>query len=299
MREGKGPVQRPVHNGGACRTRFNQGTANEEAHPGHRDSQPPGKRNMLLRELTRALVRPFGYTTVRTPSAFRVVRRRGRDLVYLHDYEGGYDEYRAAQVYHNKRKLNEVWADDGTLRSLAEHLLQHNAAPQKGICHGARNGFEVDALGRLTGAAMTGTDISETATQFPNMVVWDFHEENPDWHGRFDFVYTNSLDQAMWPDRALAAWAQQLAPGVAFTLSTRWRIPPQAHRRWILSEHIRCACLTCSSNGARASTGLQTYWNRARRATIARMCGYSCWSANRNKRDRNVQGLGILSTCPG
>ncbi len=56
---------------------------------------------MLLRELTRALVRPFGYTTVRTPSGFRVVRRRGRDLVYLHDYEGGYDEYRAAQVYHN------------------------------------------------------------------------------------------------------------------------------------------------------------------------------------------------------
>lgn len=57
-----------------------------------------------------------------------------------------------------------------------------------------------------------GTDTSETATQFPNMVVWDFHEENPDWKGAFDFVYTNSLDQAMEPKRALDAWVGQLKP---------------------------------------------------------------------------------------
>ncbi len=60
---------------------------------------------------------------------------------------------------------------------------------------------------------MIGTDISETATQFPGVVVWDFHEVNPDWLGRFDFVYTNALDQAAEPERALAAWAGQLAPG--------------------------------------------------------------------------------------
>lgn len=168
---------------------------------------------MLLRELTKALVRPFGYTTVRTPHGFRIARRHDRELVYLHDYEGGYEQYRATQVFHNKRKLDEVWADDGTLRSLAEHLLKHNPRPRAGICHGARNGYEVAALARLTGAAMIGTDISETATQFANMVVWDFHEDNPDWHGKFDLVYTNSLDQAMRPSQALAAWALQLAPG--------------------------------------------------------------------------------------
>ena len=44
------------------------------------------------------------------------------------------------------------------------------------------------------------------------MYVWDFHEENPDWRGRFDFVYTNSLDQAMEPARALNAWAKQIIP---------------------------------------------------------------------------------------
>lgn len=168
---------------------------------------------MLLRELTKALVRPFGYTTVRTPQGFRIAKRHHRDLIYLHDYQGGYEEYRATQVFHNKRKLDEVWADEDTLKSLAEHLLHRNPRPRAGICHGARNGYEVEALARLTGAAVTGTDIAETATRFPNMVVWDFHEDNPDWHGRFDFVYTNSLDQAMRPAQALDCWALQLAPG--------------------------------------------------------------------------------------
>jgi hypothetical protein len=45
------------------------------------------------------------------------------------------------------------------------------------------------------------------------MVVWDFQDENPDWAGKFDFVYTNSLDQAMEPARARSAWTKQLAPG--------------------------------------------------------------------------------------
>lgn len=167
---------------------------------------------MVLRALTAALVRPFGYTTVRTPHGFRISKRHDRELVYLHDYAGGYNEYRATQVFHNRRKLDAVWADDATLQALAEHLLRHNPQPRAGICHGARNGYEVEVLARLTGAAMTGTDIAETATQFPNMVVWDFHQDNPEWFGRFDFVYTNSLDQAMRPDQALAAWARQLAP---------------------------------------------------------------------------------------
>ncbi len=168
---------------------------------------------MVLRQLTRAIVKPFGYTTVKSGRGFRVEKQHKKDLVYLHSYSGGYDEYRATQIHHNKRKLDKVWADEATLRAIADDLKAHVAEPRRGICHGARNGWEVEALARLTGAAITGTDISETATQFPNMVVWDFQDENPEWAGVFDFVYTNSLDQAMAPDRALSAWARQLAPG--------------------------------------------------------------------------------------
>ena len=81
------------------------------------------------------------------------------------------------------------------------------------MCHGARNGFEVSWLRRALGGDVIGTDISDTATRFPHMHVWDFHDDNPDWEGRFDFVYTNSLDQAMAPARALKAWAKQIVPG--------------------------------------------------------------------------------------
>lgn len=166
----------------------------------------------MLKSLVKLFVRPFGYTAVSSPRGVRVVRQRRDALVYLHDYAGGYDEYRDTQVFHNKRKLEKVWADEGTLAVVAQDLKAKIGTVTRGICHGARNGFEVEWLRQHLSADVIGTDISDSATEFPHMVVWDFHQENPEWEGKFDFVYTNSLDQAMQPDRALAAWAKQLSP---------------------------------------------------------------------------------------
>ena len=132
-------------------------------------------------------------------------------MVYRHEYSGGYDEYRAIQIDHNKRKLGDVWADDLTLSAIASDLKAQNLGAT-GMCHGARNGYEVKWFREALQGDIIGTDISETATQFPNMHVWDFQDVNPDWANAFDFVYTNSLDQAMEPKRALDAWIQQLMP---------------------------------------------------------------------------------------
>lgn len=156
-----------------------------------------------MRKILDTTVRPFG---------LRVVRAKDLDLVYLHDYKGGYEEYRKAQIRHNERKLGNVWADETTLAAIVADLRVRGLTGA-GICHGARNGFEVAHFRKALGADVIGTDISQTALQFPNMVVWDFHDENPAWEGKFDFVYTNSLDQAAQPDRALAAWVRQLRPG--------------------------------------------------------------------------------------
>ncbi len=155
-----------------------------------------------MRRLLDRMVRPFG---------LRVVRRRPAGPVYLHRYAGGYDEYRAAQIRHNKRKLKNVWADETTLSAVADHI-EACGTGARGICHGARNGFEVEWFRKRLGGEVIGTDISETALRFPHMRVWDFHDANPDWAGQFDFVYTNSLDQAMKPARALDAWAEQIGP---------------------------------------------------------------------------------------
>ena len=153
-----------------------------------------------MRKALNSLVRPFG---------LKVIKAHEAEMLYQHDYAGGYDEYRATQIHHNKRKLDHVWADELTLSSIADDLRTHDLG-SSGICHGARNGYEVEWFRKELEADVIGTDISDTATQFPNMRVWDFHDENPEWAGTFDFVYTNSLDQALDPQRALNAWVQQL-----------------------------------------------------------------------------------------
>jgi hypothetical protein len=82
------------------------------------------------------------------------------------------------------------------------------------LCHGTRNGFEqkyLNTAGRKINAI--GTDISETATEFDNTVQWDFHDENPNWVGGFDFIYSNSLDQAWNPKLALKTWLNQVKTG--------------------------------------------------------------------------------------
>ena len=155
-----------------------------------------------MQRLLDRLVRPFG---------LRVVKKQHAEIAYQHRYAGGYAEYRATQIKHNKRKLSHVWADVTTLSRVVDDLRSHGLGAT-GICHGARNGFEVTWLREHLGGDIIGTDISETATEFPHMCVWDFHDDNPDWLGQFDFVYTNSLDQAMDPARALNAWAKQITP---------------------------------------------------------------------------------------
>ena len=155
-----------------------------------------------MRRLLDRIVRPFG---------LRVVKAHHTEVIYQHHYSGGYAEYRETQIKYNKRKLNNVWADTTTLSEIVDDL-RSNGLGAKGICHGARNGFEVSWLREHLGGDIIGTDISETAAEFPHMYVWDFHEDNRDWFGKFDFVYTNSLDQAMERERALNAWVKQIIP---------------------------------------------------------------------------------------
>lgn len=155
-----------------------------------------------MKRLLSRLVRPFG---------LRVVEAHHTQQVYFHDYPGGYEQYREVQTRHNRRKLDHVWADEYTLKAIEDDLHTHDLG-RTGICHGARNGFEVMWFREHLSGDIVGTDVAETATQCPHMHVWDFHDDNPEWMRKFDFVYSNSLDQALNPARALDAWARQLTP---------------------------------------------------------------------------------------
>jgi SAM-dependent methyltransferase len=143
----------------------------------------------------------------------QVIRNEDTVDYYLHSYNS-YKQYRDTQIAHNIRKLTNVWADDATLDLMCEELRKDrpNQRIISGICHGTRNGFEQNHISSRDGFEAIGTDISETAKNFERSVHWDFHNENPDWVGKFDFVYSNSLDQSWNPRSALVTWLNQLRP---------------------------------------------------------------------------------------
>lgn len=130
---------------------------------------------------------------------------------YLHEYQS-YEEYKQVQVKYNKKKIDQVWADENTL-DLVIKIVQRNFPNDDGlfgICHGTRNGFEQNYISSKLNVDIIGTDISETASQFPKSVQWDFHDRNEDWVGKCNFIYTNSLDQSWKPKEAILVWLEQL-----------------------------------------------------------------------------------------
>ena len=141
------------------------------------------------------------------------VRSEGQGYV-LYDYPD-YDTYRRAQQDGNIAKLGAQYVKKSHIFHLADELVDRLGKVEFGLCHGVRRGKEQAWFRRRLGpcAEIIGTDISETASQFPNTVQWDFHETNPAWKGRADFVYSNSWDHAYDPGKAFRAWANSLRPG--------------------------------------------------------------------------------------
>ena len=136
------------------------------------------------------------------------------ELVKIYKYKN-YEEYKNTQVFWNIKKINHVWADKDSLLVISnfinENIVKDNI---KGLCHGSRNGFEQEFFNsNVINSKTIGTDISKTANNFKNSVVWDFHEIKNDWLNQFDFIYTNSLDQSYDPQKALTTWLGQINNG--------------------------------------------------------------------------------------
>jgi len=117
-----------------------------------------------------------------------------------------YNKYKAAQIALNKRKIKKVWVAAKDIK----FMFISQFVKGSGICHGARNGFEVKEFNKYVKAI--GTDISDTANKY-GLIQWDFHKQNPEWIGKFDFVYTNSIDHSHNHELALRVFMEQLKPG--------------------------------------------------------------------------------------
>lgn len=89
--------------------------------------------------------------------------------------------------------------------------------PVSGVCHGARNGLECDEFKKSFPECMVfGTDLfpfsgrSAVHRGVSDVIEWDFSNLNPDWTGKFNFVYSNSLDHAKDPAATVQLWLSQL-----------------------------------------------------------------------------------------
>lgn len=126
-----------------------------------------------------------------------------------HEYKD-YDEYRTCQILGNVSKIDLVFTKKQTVSIICKFLNGHRYI-RKGLCHGARNGKEVSWFNKyLARGKAAGTDISNTAKLFSNMIVHDFNKERKNWIDKFDFVYSNSWDHAFEIEKTFAIWEKQL-----------------------------------------------------------------------------------------
>ena len=143
-------------------------------------------------------------------SPYKLVKKKELIDYFLYEYKS-YQEYVDVQVFTNKRKLNSIFADKKTLGRVYEIVSKNSNEKIKGLCHGTRNGFEQNYLNSLNAKMdVIGSDISDTAVNYKNSYQWDFHNPKKEWINKFDFIYSNSLDQSWKPKEALEVWLKQL-----------------------------------------------------------------------------------------
>jgi hypothetical protein len=145
-------------------------------------------------------------------------RRPAKPGMILHQYiapDGSFDyqSYREIQNAGNREKLDWVWVREENIAFLARYIRNAIGMPRFGICHGTRRGKEQEWFRAALHCEVIGTEIADTASQFPHTIQWDFHEAKPEWLGAADFIYSNSFDHSYDPERCIRTWMSCVRPG--------------------------------------------------------------------------------------
>ena len=166
-----------------------------------------------MRKILNFLLSPFGYE-VRKTGAKRH-ESHGYTLYKYLKKDGSFDieKYRKIQIEGNKRKLNRSWVIEENIEFLSKYIKTVIGEPRFGICHGTRRGKEQEWFRKYLGCEVIGTEIADTATQFPFTIQWDFHETKTEWIDSTDFIYSNSFDHSYDPQKCLNAWMNCVRKG--------------------------------------------------------------------------------------
>ena len=118
-----------------------------------------------------------------------------------------YEHYKTSQTRTNKEKLDWIYARENVI----DVICKDKKKAENIICHGTRNGAEQKYFKRFfPNAYIIGTEISDTASQFPMTVEHDFSIQKDEWINKFDIVYSNAFDHSIDPEQTLITWKNQL-----------------------------------------------------------------------------------------
>lgn len=172
-----------------------------------------GRRGNMVKRIADGILARFGYEIRAIPRDREV--RPGMTLYRYLKADGSFDyeKYREIQTEGNRRKLEYVWADEENIARLSKYITKVLGTPRFGICHGTRRGKEQEWFRKYLGCEVIGTEISDTAEQFPHTIRWDFHEAKPEWIDTTDFIYSNSFDHSYDPEKCLNTWMSCIRPG--------------------------------------------------------------------------------------
>jgi hypothetical protein len=154
-----------------------------------------------------------------------------------------YNEYKDIQIAANRLKFRSVWVEDAELIRIAHYVCDQVPDARRGVCHGVRNGYEVQRLRSLLPRVdLEGTDIAESADRVPHCMTWDMHDVRADWIGSLDVMYSNSWDHSYNPALLFQRWSECLSPTGRLFLSYSDLHSDRGVSRGSKTDPFGCSC---------------------------------------------------------
>jgi hypothetical protein len=151
-----------------------------------------------------------------------------------------YEQYVKCQINENRKKLEENpcihWATEKEMKILTAYIKNNMGVVEFGMCHGVRNGWEVEELRKSLMCDVIGTEIAPTAKRYKHVFQWDFHNIKNEWKNKFDFIYSNSLDHAYDAEHCINQWLSCLNDkGKCFI---QWQVRHDKSVSWNFEELV-------------------------------------------------------------
>ena len=143
------------------------------------------------------------------------------DYFTLFESYENYEQYLVTQQIKTKRRLKVfsqesksiMWMSQNDIKYIAKVIKNYiHTSDVSGLCMGSRSGEEQLLFRKFLGnkSKVLGVELTPDAKSLPSTIIADFHYPPKELFGKFDFVYSNSHDQAYNPRLAITAWIKCL-----------------------------------------------------------------------------------------